>query len=81
MEKNFNLLLQSKWLLFALICYVVPVQSQTIVEVMVDQPDKFEIIVTDVLFTMTDNSVVFGESLTLSGGTAPYQYKWFSKLR
>jgi hypothetical protein len=51
-------------------------QAQTIVRVVVDQPEKLEIIVTDDLFTEMDNSIVFGESISVNGGTEPYQYSW-----
>jgi hypothetical protein len=54
-----------------------PLQSQTIVKVMADQPAEFRIIVTDEPFIITDNSVLFGENLMVEGGKEPYTYSWY----
>jgi hypothetical protein len=56
--------------------FTLTIQAQTIVQVVVDQPEKLEIIVTDDLFTEIDNAIVFGETITVNGGTEPYQYSW-----
>lgn len=65
-----------KLLLFALFCIVVCAEAQTTIEVMVDQPEKFEINVTESLVTFTDNSIIFGENIILSGGEEPFIYTW-----
>jgi Secretion system C-terminal sorting domain len=64
-------------LLLVMLPFVVSVQSQTIVQVMVDQPEKFEVLVTDELYTQTDNALIFGENINISGGLAPFQYTWY----
>lgn len=45
------------------------IQAQTVVRVVIDQPEKLEIIVTDDLFTEMDNSIVFGETISVNGCT------------
>lgn len=53
------------------------VKGQTTVQVMVDQPEKLEVIVTNDLFTLTDNSIIFGQGISLSGGSGPFSYTWY----
>lgn len=77
MENNYKLT-KISWLIFAGILFAVPLHSQTIVEVMADQPEKFEIIVSEELYYETDSSIVFGQDLSLTGGEGPYLYSWFS---
>lgn len=50
--------------------------SQTTLEVMADQPQQLEISIVDE-YTKTDSSIIFGESLAVTGGMAPYQLSWY----
>jgi hypothetical protein len=50
--------------------------SQTTLEVMADQPQQLEISIVDD-YTKTDSSIIFGESLTITGGTTPYLFSWY----
>ena len=77
MENNYKLT-KISWLIFAGILFAVPLHSQTIVEVMADQPEKFEIIVSEELYHETDSSFVFGQDMSVTGGKGPYQYSWYS---
>ncbi len=77
MENNYKLT-KICWLIFAGILFAVPLHSQTIVEVMADQPEKFEIIVSEELYYETDSSIVFGQDISVTGGEGPYLYSWFS---
>ena len=65
------------WSLLALFPFALAVQAQTIVQVIVDQPEIFEVLVVDELFKQTDNTLIFGENLSIAGGLAPFQYSWF----
>ncbi len=62
--------------LSALLFCTVSVQSQTFVKVMIDQAEELEVI-ADELFYETTNSIILGESVTVQGGTLPYQYLWY----
>jgi len=64
MENNYKLT-KISWLIFAGILFAVPLHSQTIVEVMADQPEKFEIIVSEELYYETDSSIVFGQDISV----------------
>ena len=77
MENNYKLT-KISWLIFAGLLLAVPLYSQTIVEVMADQPEKFEIIVSEDLYYETDSSFVFGQDVSVTGGEGPYLYSWFS---
>jgi hypothetical protein len=52
--------------------------SQTTVEVLVDQPDRLEIIVVDIPFIETDTSVIFGGNLEITGGIGVFDYSWYA---
>ena len=77
MTNNYNLT-KISWLIFAGILCTVPLNSQTIVEVLADQSAKLQIIVSDELYYETDSSVIFGEYFSVTGGTEPFRYSWFS---
>ena len=77
MTNNYNLS-KISWLIFAGILCTVPLNSQTIVEVLADQSAKLQIIVSDELYYETDSSVIFGEYYSVTGGTEPFRYSWFS---
>lgn len=53
------------------------VKGQTTVQVMVDQPEKLEVIVANDLITLTDNSIIFGQGISLTGGSGPFSYTWY----
>jgi hypothetical protein len=53
------------------------VKGQTTVQVMVDQPEKLEVVVADGLFTLTNNSIIFGQGINLTGGSGPFSYTWY----
>lgn len=79
MYKNINALLRQ-----GLLCmlftglYYSSLFSQTTVEVLVDQPERLEIIVVDIPFIETDTSVIFGGNLEISGGIGVFDYSWYS---
>jgi len=63
--------------LLVLLPAFVIVKGQTTVQVMVDQPEKLEVIVSNDLFTLTDNSIIFGQGISLTGGSGPFSYTWY----
>lgn len=56
--------------------YAADINAQTYVKVMVEQPEKLQII-ADELYYETENSFILGESIIVEGGTMPYFYSWF----
>jgi hypothetical protein len=79
MYKNINTSLK-QGLLCMLISglYYSSVYSQTIVEVLVDQTDRLEIVVVDIPFVETDTSIIFGGNIEISGGNGEFDYSWYS---
>jgi hypothetical protein len=43
---------------------------------MADQPEKFEVRLTEEPVSVTDRSVIFGNNINISGGMGPYTYQW-----
>ncbi|MDD2385987.1 MAG: T9SS type A sorting domain-containing protein [Bacteroidales bacterium] len=56
--------------------YAADLKAQTYINVLVNQPEKLQII-ADELYYETENSFVLGESVIVDGGTVPYSYSWF----
>ncbi len=63
-------------IILAMVLFALTVKSQTIVEVVVDQPEILEVTATDGLYTQTDNALILGENLGITGGTGPFRYQW-----
>jgi hypothetical protein len=76
MTNNYNLS-KISWLIFAGILCSMPLNSQTIVEVLADQSEKLQIVVSGELYYETDSSVIFGEYFNITGGSEPFRYSWF----
>ena len=51
--------------------------AQTVVNVLINQPQKLDISATE-LTTQNADTLVLGESVSIAGGTAPYQYNWLN---
>jgi hypothetical protein len=64
------------WVLCALFIITVRVQGQTFVKVMVDRPEKLEILAEE-LFTQTGNLTILGDNVSIEGGISPYRFSWF----
>lgn len=58
-----------------LLCLVFSSYSQTIVNVLVNQPKKLEIAASE-LFSQTANSMILGAKVIVGGGVSPYRYAW-----
>lgn len=56
--------------------FIADLKAQTYVKVMLDQPEKLQVVASE-LYYETENSFVLGESVIVEGGTVPYFYSWF----
>jgi hypothetical protein len=63
------------WLFSMLFPIVLYSNAQTVVEVIVNQPKKLEI-VSNELFSRTANSIILGSNVLIEGGDSPYNYTW-----
>lgn len=61
---------------FALLGASSHLHAQTTLEVMADQPQQLEVSIVDD-YTKTDSSIIFGETLAITGGTSPYLFSWY----
>ncbi|MDD2635130.1 MAG: T9SS type A sorting domain-containing protein [Bacteroidales bacterium] len=56
--------------------FIADLKAQTYVKVMLDQPEKLQVVASE-LYYETENSFVLGESVIVEGGTVPYFFSWF----
>lgn len=61
---------------FLLIFVFYTTDAQTVVRLEAKQPPKLETVLSDSLFSMNGTGYIFGENLTINGGTGPFNYTW-----
>ncbi len=71
---------------FSLLCIATCLLSsiafaQTIVEVHIKQAEPLSINPQSELYRETNQSIIFGENIDVSGGLTPYQYSWYIEDR
>ena len=49
--------------------------AQTVVKVLSNQPQKFDITANS-LYSISSNNIILGDSVSVTGGVTPYQYSW-----
>ena len=78
MKNTFNTNRKRTWVIFILLFLSISSQAQTIVKVMVNQPEILEIVANE-LFSQTINTTILGDQVTINGGVSPYQYSWLNE--